>query len=805
MMFDQPAKVTKLRNAKYKIKAGEANYIFGCRRTGCNELTDTSVITYIQEGAYCVFHNVDFGEGDIVTGFCAGVKTACTLGWIEIRLDDINGPRVGLCQVAARDLGLEQWGTVRSGIYGASGIHNVYLKFTGFTPCGFELDWFKFTMDEAEIRGLLENQPIPPRVPYLGTLEKYFIGSGIAGAGGDTQGVWDYLIGPDYTFYGYIKSCESYIKKEEIRLVIDGVEEAGGIEMRRVRGNCMFCGVKCVGDLTVHLIDFCNMGESWVSRTVMVVNNSLNRSYDIAVRAYITPAGIADSIVDDTAVTISHGCEERINKNVTITFTDSTTLASNHENFYIVETGTKTIFPKNSSGDRYTAALYHYVHRDEKTARQSVDYIRNKTEEPMIDDIKNCIKQWRDWLSKDDSIDKLPDQKVKDAVEGALIIMKMLQGRDGGIMATARNYMDSYARDSAGCLTGLIAAGHTEEAEKFMLWVEHKFNVTRMIPCNADIGDDAAYFAGYGSEDNWAAETPALYLLTARDYLQRMKKQGEGRKALEFFHNIDGSLRYAVNVQLQSLIKNNWKLRFNGDETESGGSGIKLKDGPIIEQYWSMPSLALCAASLKFFINYLSENEENPEEYLNNITGQVLNLLDVLDIVKKSLDDNFWRTDLIELGGGFYDWYKTQEGEWPQLRITNYTLFPIFYGTPLNYPKRAFESAEVIKGYFKDKGFLPIQPGGLSEDYCGHNLGYLLYALVEKEDPMMEQVFDALMNGKSIGCWGTWSEAYKAEGETYMRQEKGSSYTTSNMRPFETGVNIAAIFKYLKYHEGLKD
>jgi hypothetical protein len=798
-MFDQPEKITKLLNAKHKVKAGEADYLYKCRRSGCSEIADTSTITYIQEGAYCVYHNVDFGEGDIVTGFSARVRTACRLGWIEIRLDEIDGLKVGLCQVASRDLGLEQWGTVKSGIYGASGIHKVYLKFIGFSPCQFELDWFKFTLDTTEIGRLFGDRPIPARVPYFGALEKYFLGSGIAGAGGDTQGVWDYLIGPDYTFYGYIKSCESYIKREEIRLVIDGIEELWGIEMRRIRGTGMFCGVKRIGDLTVHIIDFTNMGESWISRAIMIVNNSLNRSYDISVRAYISPAGLSDSIVDDTAVTISHGCEETINKNVTLTFTDSSTFASKHENFYIIETATRSILPKNNLGDRYTTALYHYVYREEKTARQCVEYIRNKTEQFIIDDVRRCIKQWEEWLSKGDSIDKLANQKVKDIVEGALVIMKMLQGRDGGIMATARNYMDSYVRDAAGCLSGLIASGHTDEAEKFMLWVEHKFKVTGMIPCNADIGDDAAYFPGYGSEDNWSAENPALYLLIARDYLRSMQKQGEGKKAVEFLHNIDGSLKYAMNVQLQSLIKNHWKLRFNGDETESGGAGIPLKDAPKIEQYWSMPSLALCAAALKFFITYLSENEENFKYYCNNITGQFMDLLNVLEKVKKSLDENFWRTNITVFGNGFYDWYRTQEGGWPQLRITNYTLFPIFYGTPLNYPQRAYESVEVIKSYFKEKEFMPIQPGGENEDYCGHNLGYLLYALVEKKDPMMEQVFDVLVNGKAIGCWGTWSEAYKADGETYMRQEEGGGYTTSSMRPFETGINIAAIFKYLKY------
>jgi hypothetical protein len=800
-MSNELSGTVESRDAYQQIKAGECCEVLGCRVSSCEETGAGPVVTDIHNGAYCVYQDIDFGKEKTATGFRVKVKITDGVGWIEVRLDSPDGPKIGMCQAAARDLGLNQWGIARTGIYGVSGIHTVYLKFIRSERCQLAFEWFKFTTDQSDKGICLADQPIPDRVPYLGPLEKYFIGSGIAGAGGDTEGIWDYLIGPGYTFYGYIKSCESFIRWEEIKLVVDAVVVALPIEMRRARGTGMFYGCGVIGDLTVHLVDYTNRGEAWIARTVMVDNNSATDSHDVAVKAYIIPAGLSDTIVDSTAIVIGHGCDEpNVNKHVTITFADPSTIAVKDGSGYVLKTDHRSISPKGIAGNRFHTTLYHHMHKDEKAARQNIEAIRAKQGATEMKDAGRCIIQWTDWLSQGDPLDNLPDQKAKDALEGALVIMKMLQGDDGGIMAAARNYMDSYVRDAAGGLRGLMAAGHTEEAEKFMQWVEHKYDITGMIPCNANIGDDAAYFPGYGDEENWAAENPALYLMIAKSYYQKMKEQDRETEAMDFFRYVRNSLRYAMDIQLKHLVKVGWRLRFNGDETESGGSGIQLSDKPVISQYWSMPSLALCGAALDFFITFLTDMEEDPANYENSLSGQNLDLFQVLSQIKDAMDEWFWRAEPEKFPNGFYDWYRTQQGEWPRLRMTNYSLFPQFYGTPLNHPHRAHDSAAVIKQYFTDRGFLPIQPGGASEDFCGHDLGYLLYALTDAEDPMAGEVYRALLEGGTMGCWGTWSEAYTAAGMSYMTSKEGFGYSTSNMRPFETGINMAAILKYLKYH-----
>jgi hypothetical protein len=64
-------------------------------------------------------------------------------------------------------------------------------------------------------------------------------------------------------------------------------------------------------------------------------------------------------------------------------------------------------------------------------------------------------------------------------------------------------------------------------------------------------------------------------------------------------------------------------------------------------------------------------------------------------------------------------------------------------------------------------------------------------------DPAAGEVFEALTRGGTMGCWGTWSEAYSGDGMTHTLPREPSGYLVANMRPFETGVNIAAIGKHL--------
>lgn len=99
-------------------------------------------IGYIENGDYAVYNNVNFGDG--VTSFQARVASGVSGGNIEIRLDSVNGTLVGTCPVTGTG-GWQTWATKTCSVSGASGTHNVYLKFTGGSGYLFNINWFQFS------------------------------------------------------------------------------------------------------------------------------------------------------------------------------------------------------------------------------------------------------------------------------------------------------------------------------------------------------------------------------------------------------------------------------------------------------------------------------------------------------------------------------------------------------------------------------------------------------------------------------------------------------------------------------------
>jgi xylan 1,4-beta-xylosidase len=98
-------------------------------------------VAFIENGDYIAFNNVDFGTG--VAFFEARVASATSGGNIEVRLDSLTGTLVGTCAVAGTG-GWQTWVSKTCSISGATGVHNLYLKFTGGTGTLFNINRFKF-------------------------------------------------------------------------------------------------------------------------------------------------------------------------------------------------------------------------------------------------------------------------------------------------------------------------------------------------------------------------------------------------------------------------------------------------------------------------------------------------------------------------------------------------------------------------------------------------------------------------------------------------------------------------------------
>lgn len=98
-------------------------------------------VSHIENGDYIKVKGVDFGSG--ATSFEARVASATSGGNIELRLDSPTGTLIGTCAVSGTG-DWQTWTTESCTISGATGVHDLYLKFTGGSGYLFNVNWWKF-------------------------------------------------------------------------------------------------------------------------------------------------------------------------------------------------------------------------------------------------------------------------------------------------------------------------------------------------------------------------------------------------------------------------------------------------------------------------------------------------------------------------------------------------------------------------------------------------------------------------------------------------------------------------------------
>jgi hypothetical protein len=636
----------------------------------------------------------------------------------------------------------------------------------------------------------LGNVVLPDQVPYLNPKQRYPLGNGVAMAVGEANGQWSQLSGPGYT-------TPNFINSESLTLEVDGIVEPLSMEMKRAAKTGIYYGYAVRGDLQVRLIDYACPGEFWLSRLILIDNTSTKDVHDVRVRAIVAPktaAGytpwlVKDSdqkrcgvaIQADTTVTIPSNGENNIaNRSVIISFTDPATTARVDDRTYTIEAPLRRIAP----GGSYSIALTHYFREDATSDAQCVATIRALK---SVDELEKSIIAWQKWF--DDvppayQLSRVKDERARELMEGGLAILKTNQSKDGGIVVHATYYKEGYIRDALMALRALTATGHFEESKQWLIWVDHKVEVgghlSDLANCMVSLSEKN-YALDFGDLN---AEIPADVLIGARDYY-------DSTHDLDTLKSVDKTLQYCMDVQLKEADANGFKLSFNGDETEMcgvvnpspSGSGI---NAAAAKNDWAMSSVALCAASLDFYMKYLHACGEDLTNYKNSQSGVTVNLKTEMASLLKTMDDEFWRTDVPEIPEGFHDAFRLKaDNSWPKKRIVNFTLFPVYYGTPCSDDRKA-KDVRAIAHYFDEKtGFLQLVPGSDS-GFEGHDLGYLLWGLIEIHDPRKDEVYKALVNGPTVDCWGSYNEAYSATGQR----------NDHDLRSLETGVDISALAKY---------
>jgi glucosylceramidase len=126
--------------AKTQIQASSFSSVAGLQTEATSAPTGGFDVGYADGGDYALYRNVDFGSS--VRSVKMQVASAGSGGAIELRLDSVDGPLVATVAVPVTG-GWQTWKTVSAKVTGASGVHDLYLVFTGGQSVG-NVNWFRF-------------------------------------------------------------------------------------------------------------------------------------------------------------------------------------------------------------------------------------------------------------------------------------------------------------------------------------------------------------------------------------------------------------------------------------------------------------------------------------------------------------------------------------------------------------------------------------------------------------------------------------------------------------------------------------
>jgi hypothetical protein len=137
--------VTQIRNFNPydTVQAETICWSFGVRTEVCKDSGGGIDVDSIHNGDFIKVKGVDFGSAG-AESFEARVASSSNGGSIDIHLDTLTGPLVGTCAISSTS-GWQTWTTKSCTISNATGIHDVYFKFTGGNGLLFNFNWWKFT------------------------------------------------------------------------------------------------------------------------------------------------------------------------------------------------------------------------------------------------------------------------------------------------------------------------------------------------------------------------------------------------------------------------------------------------------------------------------------------------------------------------------------------------------------------------------------------------------------------------------------------------------------------------------------
>ncbi len=135
------------RDAFSQIKATSYDAMNGVQTEPTSDVGGGQNVGWIDNGDWLLFEDVDFGSG--ASSVDARVASDHAGGTIEFRLDGTSGQLIGSVNVSYTG-GWQSW-VSENGSVSASGIHDLYLVFTGTASGGlFNVNWVSFSTDSGD-------------------------------------------------------------------------------------------------------------------------------------------------------------------------------------------------------------------------------------------------------------------------------------------------------------------------------------------------------------------------------------------------------------------------------------------------------------------------------------------------------------------------------------------------------------------------------------------------------------------------------------------------------------------------------
>jgi arabinoxylan arabinofuranohydrolase len=163
----------------------------GLKTEVCNDTGGGMHVTSINSGDYIKVKGVNFGTG--ATSISLRVAAAAAGGGMELHLDSLTGTSIGTCAIESTG-GAQTWATQSCSVTGATGIHDLFFKFTGSGSANlFLFNWWKFSGPGAadnpsDDAGVADGSPADGQVEIRDAGTGGKDGGGVEGMSGSSGG-----------------------------------------------------------------------------------------------------------------------------------------------------------------------------------------------------------------------------------------------------------------------------------------------------------------------------------------------------------------------------------------------------------------------------------------------------------------------------------------------------------------------------------------------------------------------------------------------------------------------------------------